>query len=75
MRSSSTVDITNVDVEDILDDGAFWADLSKLNKVLAPVCKVIMVVQGDSTTLADICRCVWRARGRRVGHSLALAAA
>ena len=59
MRSSSSdVQITNLDVVDTLDDAAFWASLSNLNKVLAPISRVIMVVQGDATTLADVSRCV-----------------
>jgi hypothetical protein len=61
MQSSSDVEITNSDVEQTLGDAAFWADLAKLNKMLAPICRVIMVVQGDSTTLADVSRCVWAA--------------
>lgn len=58
MRSSSSdVHITNIDVVDTLGDAAFWANLSNLNKVLAPISRVIMVVQGDATTLADVSRC------------------
>lgn len=56
-RSSSDVQITNLDVVDTLDDAAFWPSLSNLNKVLAPISRVIMVVQGDATTLADVSRC------------------
>lgn len=55
--SNSSVVITNTDVSDTLQDAAFWADLGKLNKVLAPLSKVIMQVQGDATTLADVVRC------------------
>jgi hypothetical protein len=57
MRSSSSVQITNSDVADTLTDAAFWANLSNLNKVLRHIAKVIMVVQGDATTLADVSRC------------------
>lgn len=56
MKSDSDVVISNSDVDDILEDAAFWANLAKLNKVLAPICRVIMVVQGDTTTLADVSR-------------------
>jgi hypothetical protein len=57
MSSSSNVNITNTDVVDTLDAAAFWANLSNLNKVLAPISRVIMMVQGDATTLADVSRC------------------
>jgi hypothetical protein len=56
MQSNSSAVISNSDVVDILNDPAFWAKLGKLNKVLAPICKVIMQVQGDATTLADVGR-------------------
>jgi hypothetical protein len=56
MQQDSDVVIANSDVVDILDDPAFWTNLGKLNKVLAPICRVIMVVQGDATTLADVGR-------------------
>lgn len=57
MSSSGDVQITNRDVTDTLEDAAFWASLSTLNKVLSPICRAIMVVQGDQTTLADVSRC------------------
>jgi hypothetical protein len=50
--------ITNADVVDILEDHTFWADLSQLDKVLAPLSKVIMAVQANRSMLADVCRCV-----------------
>lgn len=56
MSSSRDVQITNSDVADTLEDAAFWASLGNLNKVLSPISKVIMVVQGDATTLADVSR-------------------
>jgi hypothetical protein len=56
VKQRGSVVITNQDVAATLEDAAFWADLAKLNKVLKPISRVVMVVQGDSTTLADICR-------------------
>jgi hypothetical protein len=55
--SSSDVQIANTDVGDTLGDAAFWDDLSSLNKVLAPISRVIKVLQGDAATLADVSRC------------------
>lgn len=48
--------ITNPDVMTILEDVSFWRELPKLNKLLAPLDKVITAVQSNKTTLADVCR-------------------
>jgi hypothetical protein len=50
--------INNSDVVTIISDPVFWADLGKLNKVMLPFTKVIMAVQGNDSTLGDVCRWV-----------------
>lgn len=50
--------INNSDVVTIISDPVFWADLGKLNKVMPPFTKVIMAVQGNDSTLGDVCRWV-----------------
>lgn len=68
VKQRGSVVITNQDVAATLEDAAFWADLAKLNKVLKPISRVVMVVQGDSTTMADICRCVLHGLVSAVAH-------
>lgn len=48
--------IKNPDVVKLIEDPTFWADLAKLQKVVAPLSKVIMAVQANDSTLADTCR-------------------
>lgn len=51
------VNISNEDVIDIIKDTSFWGGLSMLNKLLTPLTEVIVGVQSNHSTLADICRC------------------
>jgi hypothetical protein len=68
--------INNSDVLAVIDDVSFWADLTKLNKVMLPLTKVIMAVQGNDSTLADVCRWVaawwWGVEAARWRHSSAV---
>lgn len=48
--------IKNPDVVKLIEDPTFWADMAKLQKVVAPFSKVIMAVQANDSTLADTCR-------------------
>ena len=49
--------ISNPEVVTIIGNLGFWADLAKLNKLMLPLTKVIMAVQSNKSTLADVCRC------------------
>ena len=48
--------ITNQDVLAVLEDPGFFSRLQRLNKLLAPLTNVVMAVQRNTTTLADVCR-------------------
>jgi len=43
-------------VSEALNDRAFWGGLELLNALLEPVSAVIMAVQADDATLADVTR-------------------
>ena len=43
-------------MSEALNDLAFWGDLELLNALLEPVSAVIMAVQADNATLADMTR-------------------
>jgi len=48
--------LSRPDVKAILQDVQFFAELFQLNKVLEPISEVIMAVQSQQTTLADVAR-------------------
>lgn len=50
--------INNNTVLGLVQDLQFFADLGKLNALLRPICFVIMAVQRQTITLADVTRCV-----------------
>lgn len=49
--------VKNDTVLQLMQDLQFFANLRALDDVLRPVCSVIMAVQRQDTTLADITRC------------------
>jgi hypothetical protein len=56
MRSEDAAAVKSAPVKAILSDRAYWDSLELLNKLLEPLTKVIIAVQGHRTTLADVCR-------------------
>lgn len=69
LQRNSTNIITSQDVLNTLEDATFWVELAKLNKLLTPISKVVMVVQGDRATMAGVCRC-WLYLAKELGGQL-----
>lgn len=49
-------DIQSAQVKSYINDPSFWKSLEQLVRLLQPLTEVIMAIQGDHSTLADVTR-------------------